>query len=372
MELLKIEAENFKNCQSGFSVDFTARSKKTAEDKEYELHEIDTDLYVYNMIALIGKNASGKTTAAELIECAYDLLGTFRLENKHYSYDNIKLTIYFYEDKSIYKYVAELKNSADLANKAVFVRQELYSKKYYKSKLKEIYSDKDFKRVKINGTLPEDTSVLFFVLRETKLRGLYFDSFGKGWETYRILFKTIEKYKIDTRILCNIFKIFDNNITRLEMLDNQNYLLVYNEREKIVSAKELFYFLSSGTTKGILLYTFVVASLKEGFTLMIDEIENHFHKTLVENILALYRDKTVNRSQAVLVFTTHYCELLDLFNRQDNIWICKNNNGIIAENMYTDYSVRSELLKSRQFYDNTFSTAVNYEELMRLKRSLQQ
>lgn len=372
MELLKVESENFKNCKSGFSIDFIAISKKTAEDKEYELHEIDTDLYVYNTVALIGKNASGKTTAIELIECAYDLLGTFRLENKHYSYDNINLTIYFYENKYIYKYIAKLKNSADLVNKAVFVSQELYSKKYYKSKLKDIYSDEDFKRVKINGSLPEDTSILFFVLNETKLRGLYFDSFGKRWETYRILFKTIEKYKIDKKVLFNIFKIFDDNITRLEMLDNQNYLLGYGNQERVVSEKELFYFLSSGTTKGILLYALVVASLKEGFTLMIDEIENHFHKTLVENILALYRDKTVNRSQAVLVFTTHYCELLDLFNRQDNIWICKNNNGVVVENMYRNYSVRNELLKSRQFYDNTFSTAVNYEELMRLKRSLQQ
>ncbi len=372
MKLLKVESENFKNCKSGFFIDFVAISKKTAEDKEYELHEIDTDLYVYNALALIGKNASGKTTAIELIECAYDLLGTFRLENKHYSYDNLKLTIYFYENKYIYKYIAELKNSFDLANKAVFVSQKLYSKKYYKSKVKDIYNEKDFKIVNFNGNLPEDTSILFFVLKETKLRGLYFDSFGKGYETYRTLFKTIEKYKIDKKVLFNIFKIFDENITRLEMLDNQNYLLDYSNQERIVSEKELFYFLSSGTTKGILLYTFVVASLQEGFTLMIDEIENHFHKTLVENILVLYRDQTVNRNQAVLVFTTHYCELLDLFNRQDNIWICKNDNGIIAENMYSDYTVRNELLKSRQFYDNTFSTAVNYEELMHLKRSLQQ
>ncbi len=52
--------------------------------------------------------------------------------------------------------------------------------------------------------------------------------------------------------------------------------------QKIVSDTELVHLLSSGTTKGILLYTMAAASLQMGFDLIIDEIENHFHKTLVE------------------------------------------------------------------------------------------
>ena len=57
------------------------------------------------------------------------------------------------------------------------------------------------------------------------------------------------------------------------------------------------------------------------------------------------------------------------------------NNGIIykivpklgafAEHViYIDEDVRTELLKSKQFYNNTFQTAVNYEELMNMKRKL--
>ena len=82
------------------------------------------------------------------------------------------------------------------------------------------------------------------------------------------------------------------------------------------------------------------------------------------------RPKTVNKKNASLIFTTHYCEVLDLFNRQDNIWVCRSDGKITVRNMYETYELRSGLLKSRQFYNNAFQTAVNYEELMNLKRKL--
>ena len=154
------------------------------------------------------------------------------------------------------------------------------------------------------------------------------------------------------------------------MLDDNHFKLSFYGESKIVSDKELIYMLSSGTTKGVLLYLFVAASLQEGFDLIVDEIENHFHKTLVENMISLYKDKSVNKNNATLIFTTHYCELLDLFNRQDNIYIAKSNGKVCLTNMYDGFNLRPELLKSKQFYNNVFQTAVNYDELMRFKKEL--
>ena len=156
----------------------------------------------------------------------------------------------------------------------------------------------------------------------------------------------------------------------LQRLDDHNYRLAFKGEEKTLSDSQLIYMLSSGTTKGLLLYTLMVASLKEGFDLLIDEVENHFHKTLVENMISLYKDKTVNAHNATLVFTTHYCEVLDQMGRQDNIWICKSDRHVSLSNMYEDYQIRPELLKSKQYYNNAFQTAVNYDELMKLKRKL--
>ena len=110
--------------------------------------------------------------------------------------------------------------------------------------------------------------------------------------------------------------------------------------------------------------------MKTGTDLIIDEIENHFHKTLVENLVNLYKDKSVNKKNATLIFTTHYCELLDLFGRSDNIYISKYDHGIRLENMYEKYKFRNELSKSNKFYNNEFNTNVSYEALMNFKKEL--
>ena len=370
MKLLHVIANNFKNCNDSFEIDFVSKSKKTAEDKEYELQEIADDLHVYNTMAFIGKNASGKTTAVELLDACYSILSDFRLDGKSYSYKNVELLIDFYHDGFIYRYETILKNADSLASKAIFMKQRLRKKKYYKSKTTALYNDEDFVDVEITGELPEDTSILFFVLKKKETRAIYFDSFGNGADTYRLIFATLKDYHIRPALLAKVISIFDENIHDLQMLDDHNFKLSFCSEIKTVSDKELIYMLSSGTTKGMLLYILMIASLQQGFDLIIDEIENHFHKTLVENMISLYKDKTVNRRNATLIFTTHYCELLDLFNRQDNIYIAKSNDKVYLTNMYEGFNIRPELLKSRQFYNNVFQTAVNYDELMQLKKEL--
>jgi AAA15 family ATPase/GTPase len=373
MKLLRVVASNFKNCCDNFTIDFIAKSRKTSEDKEYELQAIADDLHAFNTVAFVGKNASGKTTAVDLLDCCYSILGDFCVENKHYRYDGIKLEIIFYHEGFIYRYRTELGSSTTLSNKASFINQTLEQKKYYKSKLKSIYMDDDFEPVSNISALPEDTSITFFVLKKKETRAIYFDCDGEGANTYQLMFKALKKYDIPLTTLSHILRIFDENIREISMKDEHNFRLKFDgdqPRDQVMSDKELLYFLSSGTTKGMLLYTFVVASLKYGFDLIIDEVEDHFHKTLVENMLSLYKDKSVNRHNATLIFTTHYCEVLDLFNRQDNIWISKANGKVSLSNMYDDYDLRPELLKSKQFYNNAFQTSVNYEDLMKLKKEL--
>lgn len=370
MKLLRVRASNYKNCCDDFTIDLVAKSKKTSEDKEYELQEIADDLYVFNTVAFVGKNASGKTSAIELMECCYSILSEFRLEDKHYNYDNVKLEIIFYYEGNIYKYTTGLKSDPNLGSKANFTEQHIYQKKYYKSKVKEIYASEGFEEIIGLGELPEDTSIVFFILKKKATRAVYFNCNGEGADTYHLLFRAMKTYKIPENILVKVIKIFDDKIKSLEMVDEKHYKLIYQDHIKELSDSELVYILSSGTTKGVLLYIFVVAALENGFDLLIDEVENHFHKTLVENMISLFKDKTVNKKYATLIFTTHYCEVLDLFNRQDNIWIAKSDNKIHLENMYENYNIRTELLKSRQFYNNVFDTSVNYEDLMALKKEL--
>ena len=370
MKLLRVKANHFKNCADGFTIDLVAKSRKTAEDKEYELQEIAPDLHVYNTMAFIGKNASGKTSAIELLDMAYSILGGFRLEGKHYSYDGIELEIVFYYDSKIYLYEAKLETDK-LGNRALFKDERLFRKKYYKTNAKEIYNRDDFERLSDeHSLLPDDTSRLFYTLGNKATRAIYFDSYEAGTDTYRLMFSALRNYGVDTEILTKVLKIFDENIESLEMLDDKNYKLTFRGEVKTISDTQLIHLLSSGTTKGLLLYVLMVASLKEGFDLLIDEVENHFHKTLVENMISLYKDKSVNKHNATIIFTTHYCEVLDQMGRQDNIWICKSGDQVTISNMYEDYQIRPELLKSKQYYNNAFQTAVDYNALMSLKKEL--
>ena len=142
MKLLRIKASNFKNCIDDFTIDFIPKSRKTAEDKEYELQEIADGLYVYSTGAFIGKNASGKTSAIELMDCCYSILSDFRVENKHYSFENVKLEIVFYHDGNVYKYKTVLMQDKSLQNKALFTEQKIWVKEYLKSYVNKIYSPK--------------------------------------------------------------------------------------------------------------------------------------------------------------------------------------------------------------------------------------
>ena len=372
MKLLRVKANNFKNCCDGFTIDLTPKARKSSEDKEYELQEIAPGLFAFNTLAFIGKNASGKTTAIELLDCAYSILGDFRLEGRHYSYDGVKLEITFYHEEFIYRYVTELYSGKTMGNQAVFRNERIYRKAYFKTHVNEIFDDEGYEELPGLGDLPEDTSDIFFILKKKQTRAVFFDSYSEGADTYQLLFRAMKNYGIGMDVLTKVIRIFDENITGLTRVDDHNYRVVTEHGEQVMSDTQLIYFLSSGTTKGILLYTLMVASLKDGFDLLVDEVENHFHKTLVENMISLYKDKSVNRNSATLVFTTHYCEVLDQMGRQDNIWVCNANSRIHLANMFEAYHIRPALLKSKQYYNNAFRTAVNYEDLMALKKVLKQ
>ena len=259
-----------------------------------------------------------------------------------------------------------------MSNQAVFRNERIHRKIYFKTNINEIYANEGYEELTDLGALPEDTSNLFFILKKKQTRAVFFDSYSGGADTYQLLFRALRNYEISLDVLAKIIRIFDENIKKLTKLDDHNYRIVTEHDELVMSDTQLIYYLSSGTTKGILLYTLMVASLKEGFDLLIDEVENHFHKTLVENMISLYKDKRVNRNNATLVFTTHYCEVLDQMGRQDNIWVCNANSYIHLANMYEVYHIRPVLLKSKQYYNNAFRTAVNYDDLMALKKVLKE
>lgn len=91
---------------------------------------------------------------------------------------------------------------------------------------------------------------------------------------------------------------------------------------------------SEGTQKLFKMLPPILSTLKLGYILIIDELENSFHPHIAELIIRLFNDPEVNINNAQLIFTTHNIELMSptLF-RRDQIWFTKKSNG--ASNLYS-------------------------------------
>ena len=78
----------------------------------------------------------------------------------------------------------------------------------------------------------------------------------------------------------------------------------------------------------------------------------------------------MNRTGAMLIFSTHYPELLDEFERNDNIYIIRNRKGVSIENL-SNLLKRNDIKKSEAYQSGLLEgTAPMYEAYMALKKSL--
>ena len=113
-----------------------------------------------------------------------------------------------------------------------------------------------------------------------------------------------------------------------------------------------------------------IFAFMEGGYLIIDEIENHFNREIVATLIRFFMDLKVNKDGATLIFSTHYSELLDEFDRNDGIYIVRNRRGIIAENL-SNILKRNDIKKS-EVYDSDYlgGTVPAYETYMALKKVL--
>ena len=182
MKVLRVVANNFKLCEKNFTISFVPTGNKTAADKEFELQEIADNLYVFTTLGIIGKNASGKTTVVELLSIIYDIFSNYRINSSRSIFKFIdkplNLDITFYYEGAIYRYLTDLyKNVNSVDNTSIFFKNEkLYKREYKKAHVKELFNYEKFEEVKPEMKLPEDTSMIYSLLKDISLRGIYCSS----------------------------------------------------------------------------------------------------------------------------------------------------------------------------------------------------
>ncbi len=100
---------------------------------------------------------------------------------------------------------------------------------------------------------------------------------------------------------------------------------------------------SLGTNQLFILGPFLKDAFEKGMIVVVDEIDKSLHTFIVKHIINLFRDKTVNKAGAQLIFTTHDTSLLSLSTfRRDQVYFTEKDNKTGMSVLYSldEYPVR--------------------------------
>ena len=381
MKLLKLIIQNMPHFKEELDIDFIAK-QRVAEDDKGKLYRVFSNVYINPAISFIGINASGKTTILKAISLAINLLNNESINNidsKDIMIDlpegeDINITSYFYDKMSVYKLqtlISKKINTLDDSVKFVITDEKLWEKESEKVKTKKGLFDFKDSNLKIERNqreqfLLDDVSVMIAVNKEKQSNFPLRDM--SMWTNHNML---------------NILGKFPKEL--LNFLDPSIEYFKFSYEKKIKDIRLKFYgseeiilnrlseiekYLSSGTIKGINVFMNALLCFVEGGYLIIDELENHFNEEIVSTLVRFFLDLKINKEGATLIFSTHYSELLDEFDRNDCIYITRNRDGIHAENLSLILK-RNDIKKSEAYASGYLEGTVPvYESYMALKRVL--
>jgi len=382
MKILKIVANNLKLFSNNLEIDFTT-IQRVRNDKSEMLYKISPQIYQNNAIAFIGINASGKTTTLKVISFIIQMLNNEpinKIENNTIlnglkKQDKVVFDIYFTSSDSIYKLETTIKNESvdEIENKFIIKNEQLWRKNIKSIKTKKSIFDftnlEPIQQRKGNEEfLPDDVSILISLNKKNSTK-IYFQDLI-NWTNVNLI-----------RILGDfpqeLITFLDSSIEYLhfsikkEDKDVEIRLKFKNKEEILINSPfELENYLSSGTIKGINVFINAMKVLAKGGYLIIDEIENHFNKELAATLVRFFMNRKINKKGAVILLSTHYPELLDEFERNDNIYITRNYGGIGVENL-SKILKRNDIKKSEVYQSGYLKgTTPSYESFIKFQKAL--
>lgn len=383
MKILKIAAKDLPLFNGICEIDFLPQQRVNSENAENmsELFSTPSNtFYKNNVISFTGINASGKTSVLKLITFVFGMLNNIPInsitcsevldgiaDNNTVSFD----TFFFSEtqnNKSVYLLNTVI---AKENNKLKIVSETLKSKDISKIKAKKALYD--FSDIETNFTrdvnsefLLDDVSIMVAFNKRNKESINYTDM---------LRYTNINELDISEDCPVELISFFDPSIEYLKINKEKNksniHLKFKSKNEMILNQfSELNRYLSSGTIKGINTFLYAIRIFNNGGYLIIDELENHFNREIVSTLIRFYMDKKVNKKGATLIFSTHYSELLDEFERNDNIYIVKNRQGITIENL-SKILKRNDIKKSEAYQSGLLGgTLPMYDAYMNLKNAI--
>ena len=378
MKILRITAQGLPLFKEDMDICFYTQ-QRVSEDDRNKLYNLIDNYYLHSACAFIGINASGKTSVLKVINLALNIIKNEpinHVEAKTILGGSEKAAIrtYFY-DKRKYICCLETVITAKKAKTGEYVysilSERLWEKPIAGVKSKKYLTDFD-------GIEPVDTrnsneaylsdDVSFIIAHNKKVNDTV--------EVFSLLsYTNVNVLPFTEDIPLEVITFLDPTIEKLcfEQAEGKTFIhLKFRDEDEIIlnNAVDLEQYLSSGTIKGIITFSMVKEVLQSGGYLLVDEIENHFNKEIVTTLMRFFMDSRLNKRGGTLIFTTHYPELLDEYDRNDGICIVRNRNGITVENL--SYILKRNDIKKSDAYQSGFleGTTPAYEAYMRLKKNL--
>ena len=351
MKILRITVNGLPLFKQELDLLFYTQQRVSEDDKE-KLYKIEPNYYLHTACAFIGINASGKTSVLKVINLALNILRNEpinHVESRNIlgGCENASFKICFFDNKRniccLETVVKSKKYLTDFSGLRPIAARNT----------DEAYLPDDVSFIIAHNKKTNDRIDVFSLLSYTNINVLPFTD-DIPLEVITFLDPTIEK-------LC-FEKIEDKALIHLKFKGEEELILN--------NAVELEQYLSSGTIKGIITFSMVKEVLSSGGYILVDELENHFNKEIVVTLIRFFMDSSLNKNGSTLIFTTHYSELLDEYDRNDAIYIVRNRNGITAENL--SYILKRNDIKKSDAYQSGFleGTTPAYEAYLRLKKNL--
>lgn len=378
MKILRITAHGLPLFKEDLDLCFYTQQRVSEDDKD-SLYNLIDNYYLHSACAFIGINASGKTSVLKVINLALSIVRNEpinHIESRSILGGTEKAVIctYFYDNR---KYICCLETviTAKKAKTGDYIYSILSERRWEKPvgsvKSKKYLTDfMGIEPVAIRSGNEEYLSddVSFIIAHNKKT--------GDTAEVFSLLsYTNVNVLPFTEDIPLEVITFLDPTIEKLcfEQTEGKTCIhLRFRDEDEIIlnKAEELEQYLSSGTIKGIITFSMVKEVLQSGGYLLVDEIENHFNKEIVTTLIRFFMDSRLNKKGGTLIFTTHYPELLDEYDRNDGICIVRNRNGITVENL--SYILKRNDIKKSDAYQSGFleGTTPAYEAYMRLKKSL--
>ncbi|MEY8380624.1 AAA family ATPase [Ileibacterium valens] len=382
MKLLRIEYDDFVHFRTPTTIDFYADKNITQSDKDklYSLSK-KKNVYLNNVIALTGLNASGKTTMLSMILFVIKYLRNIQLNQipeksalRLLPDHEVRIKVYFAQNQDIWLLDSVIRADHSSHDSLCFVSESLSKYKNGINKPKySMFEHGNYHQVTDRSEMSEylapDASMIVHFLNTNNVQ-IYVSDY-LNYTNHNIL-------KLITDFPEELLEYLDPSIEYLRFEINSKTRICDGVRLKFKNCEEILLsspdqleaYLSSGTIKGLGIFVSAVITMINGGYLVVDELENHFNAQISASLIRLFYDPKININGGTLIFSTHYPLLLDQIDRLDCIYLLQNKDLIFASRM--DHILpRKDIKKSDIFISGYLEgTAPDYLPYRNLVRAL--